>query len=237
MSSLLFRLLNFPRLFGQDTCTVASEHTFRILCAILNARGSDIRNQLAEALSDEQNVQKLDTNLVHWLTEKQIEATKVKQNISYAEARKIVVAQTPKPGVSYSSVLQQKADIGIQYDLDDLKQHQSFSILPKASAITAKPLATSTVDMPTQCLPATKSLPVALKENEVKQKKRSGRKRPKLPNSQHPPRPPDPPRSEISNEEYLKITTSSDLSESETDHSSAISNADKGVSTAPSINF
>ncbi|GBN43232.1 hypothetical protein AVEN_81851-1, partial [Araneus ventricosus] len=69
------------------------------------------------------------------------------------------------------------------------------------------------------------------------QKKRSGRKRPKLPNSQHPPRPPDPPRSEISNEEYLKITTSSDLSESEMDHSSAISDADKVVSTAPSINF
>ncbi|GBN76896.1 hypothetical protein AVEN_11235-1 [Araneus ventricosus] len=66
-----------------------------------------------------------------WLTEKQIQATKVKQNISYAEARKIVVAQTPKLGVSYSSVLQQKADIGIQYDLDDLKQHQSFLFYQK----------------------------------------------------------------------------------------------------------
>ncbi|GBM11483.1 hypothetical protein AVEN_101913-1 [Araneus ventricosus] len=91
--------------------------------------------------------------------------------------------------------------------------------------------------MPAQCLPATKSLPVALKENEVKQKKGSGRKRPKLPNSQHPRRPPYPPRSEISNEEYLKITPSSDLSESEMDHSSAISDEDKGVSTAPSIQF
>ncbi|GBN12417.1 hypothetical protein AVEN_245413-1 [Araneus ventricosus] len=91
--------------------------------------------------------------------------------------------------------------------------------------------------MKAQCLPVTKSLPVALKENEVKQKKRSGRKKTELPNSQHPTRPPDPPRSEISNEEYLKITTSSDLSESEMDHSSAISDADKGISTAPSIKF
>ncbi|XP_055936826.1 uncharacterized protein LOC129966428 [Argiope bruennichi] len=41
-----------------------------------------------------------------WKLEKQITTTKIKEEISYPEARKKVLAQTPLPGVSYASVVQ-----------------------------------------------------------------------------------------------------------------------------------
>ncbi|XP_055925538.1 uncharacterized protein LOC129957298 [Argiope bruennichi] len=40
-----------------------------------------------------------------WKIEKQITATKIKENIPYPEARKKVLAQTPSPGVSYASIV------------------------------------------------------------------------------------------------------------------------------------
>ncbi|XP_055951448.1 uncharacterized protein LOC129987499 [Argiope bruennichi] len=41
-----------------------------------------------------------------WKLEKQITTTKIKEEISYSEARKKVLLQTPLPGVSYASVVQ-----------------------------------------------------------------------------------------------------------------------------------
>ncbi|XP_055939444.1 uncharacterized protein LOC129969061 [Argiope bruennichi] len=41
-----------------------------------------------------------------WQLEKRIVATKIKENISYPEARRKVLAQTPKPGLSYASAVQ-----------------------------------------------------------------------------------------------------------------------------------
>ncbi|XP_055924734.1 uncharacterized protein LOC129956812 [Argiope bruennichi] len=41
-----------------------------------------------------------------WKLEKQITTTKIKEEISYPEGRKKVLAQTPLPGVSYASVVQ-----------------------------------------------------------------------------------------------------------------------------------
>ncbi|GBM36838.1 hypothetical protein AVEN_82828-1 [Araneus ventricosus] len=38
-----------------------------------------------------------------WLQEKEIQSVKTKQNISFAQARRIVVERTPKVGLSYSS--------------------------------------------------------------------------------------------------------------------------------------
>ncbi|GBN50465.1 hypothetical protein AVEN_245341-1 [Araneus ventricosus] len=40
-----------------------------------------------------------------WKMEKEIQTTKIKQNISFREARKIIESRTPKVGVSYSSVM------------------------------------------------------------------------------------------------------------------------------------
>jgi hypothetical protein len=38
-----------------------------------------------------------------WLREKEIQTLKTKENISYPEARKIVLSRTPKPGISYAA--------------------------------------------------------------------------------------------------------------------------------------
>ncbi|XP_055931854.1 uncharacterized protein LOC129962142 [Argiope bruennichi] len=41
-----------------------------------------------------------------WTLEKQITSLKFKENISYPEARRKILASTPKPGVSYASIVQ-----------------------------------------------------------------------------------------------------------------------------------
>ncbi|XP_055951418.1 uncharacterized protein LOC129987463 [Argiope bruennichi] len=47
-----------------------------------------------------------------WILQKEIQTTKVRKNISFAEARKLVTDRTPKPGLAYSSVLKQCAHCG-----------------------------------------------------------------------------------------------------------------------------
>ncbi|GBN74401.1 hypothetical protein AVEN_30932-1 [Araneus ventricosus] len=46
-----------------------------------------------------------------WILEKEIQATKIRKNISFAEARKLVTERTPKPGVVYSSAVKQNKPI------------------------------------------------------------------------------------------------------------------------------
>ncbi|XP_055943826.1 uncharacterized protein LOC129974998 [Argiope bruennichi] len=47
-----------------------------------------------------------------WALEKEILTLKMKRNISFAEARKIITERTPKPGVTYSSVIKQCTHCG-----------------------------------------------------------------------------------------------------------------------------
>ncbi|GBM62977.1 hypothetical protein AVEN_147233-1 [Araneus ventricosus] len=64
-----------------------------------------------------------------WKTEKEIVAVKVKEQVSYPEARRIVKARTPTPGISYSSVVRGKLiSTGIQYDLQDLNSGSSANV-------------------------------------------------------------------------------------------------------------
>ncbi|GBN36256.1 hypothetical protein AVEN_233545-1 [Araneus ventricosus] len=64
-----------------------------------------------------------------WKTEKEIVAVKVKEQVSYPEARRIVKARTPTPGISYSSVVRGKLiSTGIQYDLQDLNPGSSANV-------------------------------------------------------------------------------------------------------------
>ncbi|KAF8770189.1 hypothetical protein HNY73_017751 [Argiope bruennichi] len=80
-----------------------------------------------------------------WLNEKQIQATRVKQNASYTEARKLIVGQTPRPEISYSSVLTQKTDIGIQYDLNDIT---SVKVSTPSANVTNKDISAKVSNSP-----------------------------------------------------------------------------------------
>ncbi|KAF8795706.1 hypothetical protein HNY73_000173 [Argiope bruennichi] len=151
----------------------------------------------------------------------ELQATKVKQNISYAEARRLVVGQTPKPGLSYSSVLTQKTEIGIQYDLNDISP---VNTLTPSSNVKNKATSAKALNSPEQPLSKVQQyITVAKGQKNAKGK---SRKKSKFPSLQHPPRPPDSSKMEVSNE-ILKLTTSSsDLSDVEMDHSTIISDAD-----------
>ncbi|GBO43778.1 hypothetical protein AVEN_10317-1 [Araneus ventricosus] len=64
-----------------------------------------------------------------WKTEKEIVAVKVKEQVSYPEARRIVKARTSTPGISYSSVVRGTLiSTGIQYDLQDLNPGSSANV-------------------------------------------------------------------------------------------------------------
>ncbi|KAF8789838.1 hypothetical protein HNY73_007748 [Argiope bruennichi] len=140
-----------------------------------------------------------------------------------AEARRLVVGQTPKPGLSYSSVLTQKTEIGIQYDLNDINP---VKILTPSSNVTNKATSAKASNSPEQPLSRVQQyITVAKGQKNAKGK---SRKKSKFPSLQHPPRPPDSSKMEISNE-ILKLTTSSsDLSDVEMDHSTIISDAGAG---------
>ncbi|XP_055936856.1 uncharacterized protein LOC129966457 [Argiope bruennichi] len=58
-----------------------------------------------------------------WKLEKEIVTVKVKEQVSFPEARRIVRARTPAYGTSYASAVKgQLKTVGIQYDTKDFKQ-------------------------------------------------------------------------------------------------------------------
>ncbi|KAF8786057.1 hypothetical protein HNY73_009941 [Argiope bruennichi] len=141
------------------------------------------------------------------------------------EARRLVVGATLKPGLSYSSVLTQKTEIGIQYDLNDISP---VNTLTPSSNVKNKATSAKALNSPEQPLSKVQQyITVAKGQKNAKGK---SRKKSKFPSLQHPPRPPDSSKMEVSNE-ILKLTTSSsDLSDVEMDHSTIISDAGAGVS-------
>ncbi|XP_055925527.1 uncharacterized protein LOC129957289 [Argiope bruennichi] len=85
----------------------------------LNYRGSDTCARCAEKGHDSQqcvapekcvnygdNHTSYSRSCPRWQLEKQIATIKIKENITYPEARRRVQAQTPTPGITYASVVQ-----------------------------------------------------------------------------------------------------------------------------------
>ncbi|XP_055936750.1 uncharacterized protein LOC129966353 [Argiope bruennichi] len=77
-------------------------------------------------------------NCPAWQLEKEIISTKIKKQISYSEARKIVKSQTPVSGSSYSSVIKKQS-------ATDLTQNNGNNILtdntPESTVVTSLPVA------------------------------------------------------------------------------------------------
>ncbi|GFY31907.1 hypothetical protein TNCV_2620441 [Trichonephila clavipes] len=64
----------------------------------------------------------------NWSLEKEITALKIKNKISYPEARRIVSSRTPVTGVSYAAVVKTtQISASTQYNLDDLKNQTPLS--------------------------------------------------------------------------------------------------------------
>ncbi|GBL84190.1 hypothetical protein AVEN_23751-1, partial [Araneus ventricosus] len=69
-----------------------------------------------------------------WKQEKEIISTKIKLQISYAEARKIVKSKSPTAGNSYASAVKKiSATVSTQWDLADIPSGSNFK--PSASTI------------------------------------------------------------------------------------------------------
>ncbi|GFU54960.1 uncharacterized protein TNCV_3090471 [Trichonephila clavipes] len=63
----------------------------------------------------------------NWSLEKEITALKIKNKISYPEARRIVSSRTPVAGVSYAAVVKTtQISASTQYNLDDLKTRPRY---------------------------------------------------------------------------------------------------------------
>ncbi|GBN38832.1 hypothetical protein AVEN_265113-1 [Araneus ventricosus] len=80
------------------------------ICAKCSVAGHDS----SDCISDEIKCRNCDghhtafsKSCPRWILEKEIRATKIRKNISFAEARKLVTERTPKPGVVYSSAVKQ----------------------------------------------------------------------------------------------------------------------------------
>ena len=82
-----------------------------------------------------------------WSQEKEIQSTKVLQNVSFDEARKIVTARTPRPGVSYSAAAKTsfcstgtQTDIPLTPILQNTKQKSIFNFtVPSSHKSTSPP--------------------------------------------------------------------------------------------------
>ncbi|GBM76580.1 hypothetical protein AVEN_254407-1 [Araneus ventricosus] len=74
-----------------------------------------------------------------WKQEKEIISTKIKHQISYAEARKIVKSKSPAAGNSYASAVKKiSATVSTQWDLADIPS--GTNLKPSASTITSSPV-------------------------------------------------------------------------------------------------
>jgi hypothetical protein len=64
-----------------------------------------------------------------WIREKEIQIIKTEKNISYPEARKLIISRTPKPDVSYAAATISKSvrDVGVQTNFTDTKNSKTIA--------------------------------------------------------------------------------------------------------------
>ncbi|GBN33079.1 hypothetical protein AVEN_7617-1 [Araneus ventricosus] len=144
-----------------------------------------------------------------WKMEKEIQSLKVKRNISYAEAKKLVLDRTPKPGISYSAAMRPTLkSTGAQTVITDIISLHTESSPPVHPKTSYNKLALS--EFTSAHLP--------------KKKRRRAKTLPNvnvsIPGSPpEPPKPPDPSDNTVLSDAVLKICPSaSDLSDVDMDH-------------------
>ncbi|GBN93802.1 hypothetical protein AVEN_219924-1 [Araneus ventricosus] len=74
-----------------------------------------------------------------WALEKEILTTKIRKNISFAEARRLVSERSPKPGITYSSALKQCAYCGAHTNPENVKINSARSITPTTPVPSSNP--------------------------------------------------------------------------------------------------
>ncbi|GBN88195.1 hypothetical protein AVEN_12929-1 [Araneus ventricosus] len=74
-----------------------------------------------------------------WALEKEILTTKIRKNISFAEARGLVSERSPKPGITYSSALKQRAYCGAHTNPENVKINSARSITPTTPVPSSNP--------------------------------------------------------------------------------------------------
>ncbi|GFT73764.1 uncharacterized protein TNCV_1327651 [Trichonephila clavipes] len=107
----------------------------------------------------------------NWSLEKEITALKIKNKISYPEARRIVSSRTPVTGVSYAAVVKTtQISASTQYNLDDLKNQTPLS--PVKSSHKKLVITDKTVSKNSTPKPSHKIRIERLKDSKVLQNKK-----------------------------------------------------------------
>ncbi|GBN37852.1 hypothetical protein AVEN_16439-1 [Araneus ventricosus] len=97
--------------FGHSQQACRSNSKICAKCSVAGHDSSDCISDEIKCRNCEGDHPAFSKSCPRWILEKEIQATKIRKNISFAEARKLVTERTPKPGVVYSSAVKQNKPI------------------------------------------------------------------------------------------------------------------------------
>ncbi|GBL87509.1 hypothetical protein AVEN_165130-1 [Araneus ventricosus] len=93
--------------FGHSQQACRSNSEICAKCSVAGHDSSDCISDEIKCRNCEGDHPAFSKSCPRWILEKEIQATKIRKNISFVEARKLVTERTPKPGVVYSSAVKQ----------------------------------------------------------------------------------------------------------------------------------
>ncbi|GBO13770.1 hypothetical protein AVEN_242254-1 [Araneus ventricosus] len=104
--------------FGHSQQACRSNSKICAKCSVAGHDSSDCISDEIKCRNCEGDHPAFSKSCPRWILEKEIQATKIRKNISFAEARKLVTERTPKPGVVYSSAVKQNKPINQPTDTE-----------------------------------------------------------------------------------------------------------------------
>ncbi|XP_055924724.1 uncharacterized protein LOC129956803 [Argiope bruennichi] len=165
-----------------------------------------------------------------WKTEKEIQSLKVRRNISYAEAKKLVLDRTPKPGLTYSAAISSTLKCtSSQTDFSDINalktcscKHSALESVKSNNVQKTENNRNSASTTKKSSQPVSQSKDSEFSLTRFAKKKRKKTKSPpsaKTSDNEVPPKPPDPSDIPITSDSILAICPStSDISDVEMDN-------------------
>ncbi|GBL86168.1 hypothetical protein AVEN_246649-1 [Araneus ventricosus] len=132
--------------FGHSQQACRSNSKICAKCSVAGHDSSDCISDDIKCRNCEGDHPAFSKSCPRWILEKEIQATKIRKNISFAEARKLGTERTPKPGVVYSSAVkqnlptnqpavQQCAHCGYRANTDNLQTKTSPQPIPSMKTI------------------------------------------------------------------------------------------------------
>ncbi|GBM17840.1 hypothetical protein AVEN_27715-1 [Araneus ventricosus] len=142
--------------FGHSQQACRSNSKICAKCSVAGHDSSDCISDEIKCRNCEGDHPAFSRSCRRWVLEKEILSTKIRKNISFAEARKLITERTPKPGVAYSSAVKQCAHCGYRANADNSQiKNSNLSIISKKPVLPA-----NSPQTPKEPSTSTKSAPI-----------------------------------------------------------------------------